>query len=122
MQFDDQQPIYLQIADILCHNILSDKWKADERIPSVRDLASSMEVNPNTAMRAYEFLQNLDVIYNKRGIGYFVSEHGKANALKHKREEFLTKTVPTFFETMHLLDIKYQDLENYYKNQGEAKK
>lgn len=122
MQFDDQQPIYLQIADILCQNILSEKWKGNERIPSVRDLATSMEVNPNTAMRAYEFLQNLDVIYNKRGIGYFVSENGKANALKYKREEFLTKTVPTFFDTMYLLDIKYKDLENYYKNQEEEKK
>ena len=57
MQFDEQQPIYLQIADIICENILSDKWKSDERIPSVRDIAASMEVNPNTAMRAFDYLQ-----------------------------------------------------------------
>lgn len=122
MQFDDQQPIYLQIADILCQNILSEKWKGNERIPSVRDLATSMEVNPNTAMRAYEFLQNHEIIYNKRGIGYFVSPKGKQMALEYKREEFLTKTVPTFFDTMYLLDIKYKELENYYKSQEEKKK
>lgn len=121
MQFDEQQPIYMQIADILCQNILSDTWLENNRIPSVRDLAASMEVNPNTAMRAYEFLQNKDIIHNKRGIGYFVSEQGKEKALDFKREEFLTKTVPTFFDTMYLLGIAYKDLEEYYKKQIEPK-
>lgn len=118
MQFDEQQPIYLQIADIICQNILSDKWKSDERIPSVRDIAASMEVNPNTAMRAFDYLQSIDIIYNKRGIGYFVSDTGKEKAIQYKREEFLTKTVPQFFQTMHLLGITYHDLEKYHKEQG----
>lgn len=117
MQFNDQQPIYLQVADIICQNILSDKWKANDRIPSVRDIAASMEVNPNTAMRAFDHLQSLDIIFNKRGIGYFVCDHGKEKAIAHKREEFLTKTAPEFFQTMRLLGISYRDLENHFQTQ-----
>jgi GntR family transcriptional regulator len=117
MQFVEQQPIYMQIADVFCENILSGKWQPNDRIPSVRDVAVSMEVNPNTAMRSFEFLQSKDIIFNKRGIGYFVSETGKEKALEYKREEFLNKTVPGFFRTMYLLGIAYRDLEKFYNNQ-----
>ncbi|HLW08092.1 MAG TPA: GntR family transcriptional regulator [Marinilabiliaceae bacterium] len=116
MQFTEQQPIYMQIADIFCENILSGKWKSNDRIPSVRDVAVSMEVNPNTAMRSYEFLQNKEIIFNKRGIGYFVSEEGHEKALDYKREEFMSKTVPEFFRNMYLLGIKYEEMELFYKN------
>ncbi|MDD2549589.1 MAG: GntR family transcriptional regulator [Bacteroidales bacterium] len=115
MKFAEQQPIYMQIADIFCENILSGKWKPNDRIPSVRDIAMSMEVNPNTAMRSFEFLQNQEIIFNKRGIGYFVSEDGHHKALDYKREEFLSKTVPEFFRNMYLLGIKYEEMEEYYK-------
>lgn len=115
MNFTEQQPIYMQIADIFCENILSGKWKPNDRIPSVRDVAVSMEVNPNTAMRSYEFLQNKEIVFNKRGIGYFISEEGRDKALDYKREEFLSKTVPEFFRNMYLLGIKYEEMELYYK-------
>ncbi|HEV7378757.1 MAG TPA: GntR family transcriptional regulator, partial [Dyadobacter sp.] len=56
MEFKDKQSIYLQIADYICEQILLAKWPPGERIPSVRDLASTLEVNPNTVMRTYDFL------------------------------------------------------------------
>ena len=115
MKFAEQQPIYIQIADIFCENILSGEWKVNDRIPSVREVAITMEVNPNTAMRSYEFLQNKEIIYNKRGIGYFVSEGGHDKALAYKRAEFMAKTVPDFFKNMYLLGIKYKDMETYYQ-------
>ena len=57
MQFKDSQSIYLQIADYVCEKILLGEWKAEERIPSVRELAVQLEVNPNTVMRTFDFLQ-----------------------------------------------------------------
>ncbi|HRN58369.1 MAG TPA: GntR family transcriptional regulator, partial [Agriterribacter sp.] len=50
MQFKDSQSIYLQIADYVCEKILLGEWKAEQRIPSVRELAVQLEVNPNTVM------------------------------------------------------------------------
>lgn len=114
MQFTDQTPIYIQIADTFCENILAGKWAANDRIPSVREVAVAMEVNPNTAMRSYTFLQERDIIANKRGIGYFVAEGGRRRALEYLRQDFLRRTVPDFFKKLYLLEIPYGDLEEYY--------
>ena len=114
MEFLENQPIYMQIADVFCENILVQKWKTNERIPSVRDVAVQMEVNPNTAMRAFVYLQEKDIIYNKRGIGYFVSEEGYQKALDLKKAEFIEKDLPIVMKTMKLLNISCEDMEKLY--------
>ncbi|MFW5687337.1 MAG: GntR family transcriptional regulator [Bacteroidota bacterium] len=108
----------MQIADVFCENILLQKWKINERIPSVRDVAVQMEVNPNTAMRAFVYLQDKEIIYNKRGIGYFVSEDGYKKALELKRAEFIEKDLPVVMKTMKLLDISCQEMEEIYSQKG----
>ncbi|MFO8066393.1 MAG: GntR family transcriptional regulator [Bacteroidales bacterium] len=117
MEFIENQSIYMQIADVFCENILSGKWKANERIPSVRDIAVQMEVNPNTAMRAFIYLQDRGIIYNKRGIGYFVEENGFDKALSLKREEFIKRDIPNIMRTMKLLNISCKDMEKLYSEQ-----
>ncbi len=117
MEFLDNQPIYMQIADYFCENILTREWKEEEKIPSVREVAVLMEVNPNTAMRAYTFLQELDIIYNKRGIGYYVSTNGFEKVLAMKRESFIKKDVPKLFKTMNLLNLNCTDLEQLFEKQ-----
>ena len=114
MEFIENQPIYMQIADNFCENILLQNWKANERIPSVRDIAVTMEVNPNTAMRAFVYLQEKDIIYNKRGIGYFVTEEGYQKALELKRAEFIERDLPVLMKTMKLLDISCKEMEEIY--------
>ncbi len=121
MKFIDQQPIYMQIADYFCENILLGNWKTHDRIPSVREIAVAMEVNPNTAMRAFNYLQDKGVIYNKRGIGYFVGEDGHSKALKLKRGDFIEKEMPNFFKTMKLLKFSCKDLEELYENEKSNK-
>jgi len=118
MEFAESQPIYMQIADIFCENILTGKWKINERIPSVRDVAVQMEVNPNTAMRAFVYLQEKDIIFNKRGIGYFVSENGYEKALNLKREEFIERDLPVVMKTMKLLDITCTEMERIFNKQS----
>ena len=73
MNYNTNQSIFIQIAERICDRVLSGNYKADSRIPSVRELAVEMEVNPNTVMRSFERLQANEIIYNKRGIGYFVA-------------------------------------------------
>lgn len=114
MEFIEKQAIYMQIADYFCESILKNKWKENERIPSVREIAVTMEVNPNTAMRAFIYLQERDVIYNKRGIGYFVCEDGQKKALEIKRQEFIEKEMPEFFKTMQILNFTCKEVEELY--------
>lgn len=105
MDFHGEKPIYLQIADVFCENILSGSLKADERIPSVREYGADIGVNPNTVMRVYEKLTADGIIYNKRGIGYFVSADARDKILEAQRADFLEKEVPVIRRKMELLGL-----------------
>jgi DNA-binding transcriptional regulator YhcF (GntR family) len=105
MDFHGEKPIYLQIADVFCENILSGSLKADERIPSVREYGADIGVNPNTVMRVYEKLTADGIIYNKRGIGYFVSADARDKILEAQRADFLEKEVPAIKRKMELLGL-----------------
>ena len=122
MDFDNSKPIYLQIVDFFYEKILEEEWKPNERIPSVREVAMMVEVNPNTAIRAFTHLQELEVIYNKRGIGYFVAEDGLEAVLRIKRKAFLEQTRPDVFKQMNLLNISLETLEEAYKHMNDEKK
>lgn len=115
MDFNTNRPIYLQIVDSLCDRILCGDWKEQERIPSVRELSASIGVNPNTIARVYDHLQNKDIIYNKRGIGYFICDNAKEYILKEQKEEFITSELPSLFKKMKLLNITLSDLEQLFK-------
>ncbi|WP_152270051.1 GntR family transcriptional regulator [Agriterribacter humi] len=111
MQFKDSQSIYLQIADYVCEKILLGEWKTEQRIPSVRELAVQLEVNPNTVMRTFDFLQQQEIIYNQRGIGYFVTTNAREHALGYRKEEFLQKDLPGVFRNMYLLGMNTEELK-----------
>ena len=115
MEFREARPIYLQIADYVCERILQNVWKSEDRVPSVRELAIQLEVNPNTVMRTYEFLQQKNIIQNRRGVGLFVSAEGIKNARAYRRTEFMEKEVPAFLRSMTLLQIDPDDLEMLFK-------
>lgn len=116
MQFNNNaQAIYLQIADYVCEKILLKEWPPDTKIPSVRELAVQLEVNPNTIARSYEFLKQQNIIYDKRGIGYFIAAEGIKNASAYRKQEFLEKELPLFFRNMYLLGIEPDDLKAKYE-------
>ena len=77
------------MADRLCDEILSGKYADDARIPSVREYAVLLQVNTNTAMKAYDQLARDEIIYNKRGMGYFVSPGARRNIILRRKKEFM---------------------------------
>ncbi len=114
MEFSENQAIYLQIADYFCENILQKKWQEGEKIPSIREIAIQVEVNPNTAMRTFNYLQDKGIIFNKRGIGYFVADNGYEKTLDLKKEQFVQEELPQMFRTMELLRMGFNDLEKQF--------
>jgi DNA-binding transcriptional regulator YhcF (GntR family) len=114
MEFKDNQSIYLQIADHFCENILLEKWNPGDRIPSVREMAVNIEVNPNTVMRTFNYLQDKGIIFNKRGIGYFVSDDGFQKTKLLRKENFVNQELPRFFKEMDLLNLSLEDVKSYY--------
>ena len=110
MEFDPNRPIYLQICDAVFERILSGELKAEDRILSVREYGASIGVNPNTVARSYEKLTDMGVIYNKRGIGYFVSESALEIVITQARKTFIEEEVPMFRKRMKLLGIEPNDI------------
>ena len=76
MKFKESKSIYLQIADRICDEILQGQYREEERIPSVREYAATVEVNANTVVRSFDYLQTQEIIYNKRGLGYSIKLSG----------------------------------------------
>ena len=115
MEFRDKEAIYLQIAAYVGEQITLGRWPADEKVPSVRELAVELQVNPNTVVRAYELLQNRGVITNKRGIGFFVAAEARLKIKEYSKERFLNQDLPEFFKAIYLLDIPIEDLAARYR-------
>jgi DNA-binding transcriptional regulator YhcF (GntR family) len=115
MEFKDTQAIYLQIGDYVCEQILLDRWAAGDRILSVRELGVALQVNPNTVMRSFDFLQTNEIIFNKRGVGYFVTAQAKSKILEYRRKQFLEQELPVFFKNMTLLGMSFEEIEAQYE-------
>ena len=118
MIFQENKPIFKQIADHIIENIIAGSKSPGDRILSVREMAADIEVNPNTVARAYAFLSELGIIYNQRGIGYFIEMKAHERATKLKTKDFLEKELPETFRKMSLLKIHIdQVLKEFQKHQ-----
>lgn len=105
MNFNTEKPIYLQIVDVICDRILSGELKGGDRVPSVREYGADIGVNPNTMMRSYEKLTADGIIFNKRGIGYFLADDARDTVLAAQRKEFIEKDVPAIKQRLLLLGL-----------------
>ena len=105
--------IYLQIVDDICDKILTGELTADSRIPSVREYAAQVEVNVNTVMRAYDYLSGLEIIYNKRGLGYLIELRCK---------ELFGSVARNFFRQLSLLEITPEQVAEMYQQFLDSKK
>ena len=114
MEFNQPKGIYLQIADQVCDRILQGEWNGGDRIPSIRELAVNLGVNPNTVTRSYQSLLDRQIIENRRGIGYFVTVDARTNILKERRADFIREELPGMFKTMQLLNIGIEEINEYY--------
>lgn len=111
---ENNKAIYLQIADVICDRVMTGDLKEGDRIPSVRDYATVLEVNANTVMRSYEYLSQVGVIYNKRGIGFFIAEEAKKKITEMRQESFFNGEIQEFFHQLSLLGVTPEELTKHY--------
>ena len=116
MEFNNHKSIFLQIAESITEKIANGTFQPGEKVPSVRELASEVGVNPNTIMRTYSELQSQNIIENKRGIGYFVHQEARQAVLAKKRKEFFDKVLPALSEEAKLLGITPQEIIDQLDN------
>ena len=116
MNFKEGLTIYAQRAERLSDEILQGKYAADEKIPGVREYSALLEVNVNTAIKAYDLLSSRGIIYNRRGLGYFVSPNAREIILQARREEFMQDVLPDFLRRMHQLGVSIETVEAAYRD------
>ena len=100
MEFKENPAIYIQITEYVCEQILLKKWKLGDKLISIRELAVQTEVNPNTVQRAYDLLQQQNIITNKRGIGYFIEDDAMERILGFRKEQFIENELPVFMRNI----------------------
>ena len=110
MEYSEHKPIYLQNVDLMQEKILREEWREEERIPSVREMGAMVGVNPNTIVRSYQLLESQEVIYNKRGLGYFVKEGAVARIKENVKNEFIVNELPQFKAKAQMLGITKEEL------------
>ena len=115
MDFNTNRPIYLQIADGVMDSVISGEYSPGERIPSVRDYAAKVVVNFNTVMRSYDWLQQHGVIYNRRGIGFFIADDARERIATMRREAFFSEEADHFFSRLRSFGLSPDDLAALYR-------
>lgn len=114
IEFDEKQPIYLQIMDLIKRDIVSGKLKEGDKLPSVREMAEKLKVNPNTVQRAYQELERGKVTFTQRGMGTFITkDEGMISALKKKMAK---DVLDAFINGMKELGFSKDEILHILKN------
>ncbi len=116
MEFNQPKGIYQQIADQVRDRIAGGEWPEGDRIPSVREMAVNLGVNPNTVTRSYQTLLDNGIIDNRRGIGYFVADTAREKIMNEMKEQFIGDELPRLFRMMRKMGIRIEELVSLYES------
>lgn len=114
MDFNENKPIYIQLADQIMDEIERGDSRPGDRLLSVRDYAAKTGVNANTVMRSYAQLQQEGIIYNQRGIGYFYTPDCGEKVLEMRKRSFFNKEIHYFMERLKALKVSPEELMKMY--------
>lgn len=110
MDFRTDKPIFRQIVDLCYNRILDRQWENGQKIPSVREFSVSLAVNTRTVLSAYEVLEQEGIIATRRGLGYFLTDEAHERVIALKRQEFISITVPKFFNELRTLGLTLDEV------------
>ena len=114
--FDNERPIYIQLVEKLRIEIISNKLKLGERIPSVRELALTARVNPNTMQKALAELESEGLVYTERTNGKFVTDNKEL--IEKVKRELAEEKVNNYINDMKNIGITYEESVQYLQELG----
>ena len=118
--FDNERPIYVQLVEKLRLEIVSGKLKIGERLPSVRELALTARVNPNTMQKALAELEAEGLVYTERTNGKFVTANKEL--IEKIKRKLAKEKVNNYIKDMKNIGITYEESIQYLQELGEFKK
>ena len=113
-------PLFAQIAERICDDILTGRYAEGGRVPSVRELAADYEVNNNTALRSFDILQRDGILQQQRGVGMLVAKGARRRIANKRRKDFIQNELPDFFRRLDLLGLTIDDIITAWQGYGRA--
>jgi GntR family transcriptional regulator len=110
-EWNDSQPIYRQLRDLIVAMILDGVLKEGEALPSVRNVAAEYRVNPLTVLKSYQQLVDDGLVEKRRGLGMYVNQGAPVSLLKGERERFLNEQWPGISTTIRRLGLTLRELK-----------
>ncbi len=110
-EWNDNQPIYRQLRDLVIAMILDGTLQAGDPLPSVRQVAAEYRVNPLTVLKSYQALVDEQLVEKRRGLGMFINAGAPALLLAAERERFLKEQWPLIQQTIRRLGLTWQELD-----------
>lgn len=110
MEFNNNMPIYIQIADDIKRKLVTGEINTGDKLPSNSELAVMYKVNPNTVQRIYKYLEMEGICYTKRGLGTFIIEN--ENIVENVRNKIVNEIVYEFLDKMHSLNYTDSEIIN----------
>ncbi len=114
--FDNERPIYIQLVEMIRTDIVSGKFQKGQKLPSVRELALMMKVNPNTMQKALAELEDEKLIYTERTNGKYVTEDEKQ--IEKIKKELAQEKVNNYLNSMKSIGISYELAIKYLQELG----
>lgn len=110
INFDEERPIFIQIAEGIEDAILSGAFKEESQIPSITDLSVNYRINPATALKGINILVDEGIIYKKRGVGMFVAQGAVEKLGGKRKEQFFDNYVKNLVEEAKRLKISKDEI------------
>jgi GntR family transcriptional regulator len=121
-EWNDNQPIYRQLRDLVVAMILDGVLKEGDPLPSVRNVAAEYRVNPLTVLKGYQQLVDEGLVESRRGLGMFINTGARGTLLQGERQKFLGEEWPRIQATIHRLGLKADELLNGSRPSSKASK
>ena len=120
MEWNDKQPIYRQLRDLVVERIIDGSFAEGEAVPSVRQIATDYQINHLTVAKAYQELVDIGLLETRRGLGMFVIAGAKKSLTEQEQQKFLADELPAFVDRVKKLGIDIDMVAEELRKAGEG--
>jgi GntR family transcriptional regulator len=110
VEWNEKQPIYRQLRDLVAERIMDGSFPEGEAVPSVRQVAADYQINHLTVGKAYQELVDADLLEKRRGLGMFVRQGARTALTRNEKQQFIDEEVPAFLERARVLGMDTREL------------
>lgn len=119
IEWNDKQPIYLQLREMVVERVMDGSFAEGEAVPSVRQVSADYQINHLTVAKAYQELVELGLLEKRRGLGMFVVPGARALLTRAEQKKFLEDELPAFGQRVQALGMDLDEIAQQLRELGD---